>query len=262
VGALARHDAVRDRLFAGDAQSAESNMARVHRLLVSVEKRAIVSDVLDEIVSTAGQRVSFAAEKKTKQQKKPVVHSTRAQNAAALSAALYQTANAVIRAETAPERTASQRAWYAAHPLSQHTPASSSSGRSQRLVVSDGEAARQLAALDSVSRRTAAAAPRKTSYGRKTNRKTSRERNWSGGDRRPVDRKSTQPAGGAAEREKNLRLERAQRDDIKLYRELSSKAEEREQLVSSRIAETRVRKRHGLVRTNRKTPFFAPFYTI
>ena len=190
-----------------------------------------------------------------------MVHSTRAQNAAALSAALYQTANAVIRAETAPERTASQRAWYAAHPLSQHTPASSSSGRSQRLVVSDGEAARQLAALDSVSRR-AAAAPRKTSYGRKTNRKMSRERNWSGGDRRPVDRKSTQPAGGAAEREKNLRLERAQRDDIKLYRELSSKAGEREQLASSRIAETRVRKRHGLVRTNRKTPFFAPFYTI
>lgn len=57
---------------------------------------------------------------------------------------------------------------------------------------------------------------------------------------------SYEQVGGATERDKNLRIERAQRADLQLYRDLTKATEECRGLASIRVAERRLKKRLGV----------------
>ena len=62
----------------------------------------------------------------------------------------------------------------------------------------------------------------------------------------PVNRISTQPSGGAVARDQNLRLERDQRADLELFRQLTATTKRREEEVALRVAQTRAKAKYSL----------------
>jgi hypothetical protein len=239
VRALVRHDVVRGMLFR------HGIVATLYDLLVSKPPictaavsvcgaRSVPQAALDSIIDSA---VTSANE---------------------LPTAIVEAATAVIHAEKAPERNSKRTEWFAARPYPTHPELRG------RLMIGETEAAHRLAVLDEIalplasdsgpaSTETTADAVgpqssirRYKARARAARKARLRERNWAGGSRCPVVRKPTEPAGGAMERERNLRIERAQRADLQLYRELTKAAEDRKKLGSIRVAEARLKKRLGI----------------
>ena len=237
VGALARHDTVREMLFTCGI------VVMLHKLLVTKPpicagaasmhaRRSVPRLVLDSIVDSA----VFAANR--------------------MSTAVFRAATAIVHAENAPERNEKRTQWFAARPCPSYPELHG------WVTIGENEAAHRLAVwdriampFDSTSASVAgidAAATLQSSTRRydarvrAARRARLRESNWIGGSRCPVFRNPSDPTGGATERERNLRIERAQRADLQLYRNLTMAAEERNKLGLIRVAEARLKKRLGI----------------
>lgn len=234
VGVLADHDIVREALFTHGV------FATLHRLLVSKPPisfgaapmraaHSVPRAVLDSIVDSA-----LAA-------------------ANSLPTAVFEAVNAILHAENKLDRNAARTAWFAARPHHGCT------DLRNRLTIGLPEAMHRLAVLDKIALPFGREA---TSYGsavasqsstrrydaRATAARRARrcERNWGSTNHSPVLRNPIESAGGAMQREKDLRIERAQRADLQLYRDLSKAAEERKRLASTRVAGNRLKKRLGI----------------
>lgn len=268
VGSLARHDAIREALFNHGV------ISTLHRLLNSkppisgalpmhaanlcsngfldfigpIGDHTVSNDWLlcrDDIDGTTNRSAPRAVLQSTIE--------SALTSANALSTAVVEAVAAVLHAEGRLERNAKRTEWFSArlHPTRAGL-------RSDRIMIGEREAMHRLAVLDSIARPfgndhsptlegdSTPLSPRYDAHTRATRKLRRRERNWNGGSRCPVRREPTEPAGGAMERDKNLRIERAQRADLRLYRDLAQAAEERQKLASVRVAAARLKKRLGI----------------
>lgn len=234
VGALADHDIVREALFTYGV------FATLHRLLVSKPPIAV------------GASPMHAAHSVPRAVLDSIVDSALAA-ANALPTAVFEAVNAVLHAENKLDQHAARTAWFASRP---HPGGTDLRGR---LTVDLPEAMHRLAVLDKVAlpfgrkaTSSGSAVAAQSSIRRYDARATAArrarrcERNWGSTNHCPVLRNPIESAGGSIQRDKNLRIQRAQRADLQLYRDLSKAAEERKRLASTRVAEKRLKKRLGI----------------
>ena len=241
VAALARHDSVRAALFGARAIANIQGLLLV-KPMVATPTVTIVRAVLSEIVDAAVLRAADSDQDREGAHRVATIVCTNTRGTGAVSAALCHAATAVISAETAPERRAATTGWFSSRPRSGHA------GRRGRMNVGEAEVSHRLEVLDSMARSFEQGQQPRRRYSARAvaaRQVRRRERNW-GGDRVAVARQSTQASGGAVERDKNLRLERAQRSDLDLYRGLTAAAEQRVKEVDMRVAQTRAKAKYGL----------------